>query len=574
MLQPFGHGHAGVVEPSRLVLQPHHSGRPLPPGLRGTLEGLLGTDLSAVRIHLGPQPDALGAQAFTTGDDIYVAPYRFAPDSPAGRRLLGHEVAHVVQQRQGRVRVPPSQGGLVLVQDPGLEREAEQLAGRVAAAPVASLRAPAPRPASPHPGRPGAVQRMKRNEKDDDKYERKNPTAQKKKKLLTTFPANNLPDYLLLYIFNFLSNLDILQLFRVSKRFHELALRFFLPTSFYTQDTEPIVGRGMTQGTVVSAQEHWSHAAAAFRLALSIRNRKFSKGKVPRILLYRVSDKHNLNSAETMALTVPGNPSNSKQYIPQLKKQELYNFQVHGRDKSFWSVEKTGAWILGGIVARLPFVLVTKPTDSENFKEGDVRNRNVSQTVAIYAREIMQLLEAGYTLGFSTEGQRPKELSSNPNVLVLLPPSRRTYRTLYNEMSSTTSYLNRDTIWNRQVKDPTALTITVNGRKITAEALANYIQEELALLRKVANLLAEDEMEESELVLGTTGLQRTLDQVIESTNGNEEQLLVILGRLSLQQRAQLRNSYQEDLDLELGYEGRVSASIQRKVIKVIKKMDG
>ncbi|HEX4955438.1 MAG TPA: DUF4157 domain-containing protein [Thermoanaerobaculia bacterium] len=571
-VQPFGAGHAGSVDAARLALQPHHAGRPLPAPLRGALEEILRTDLSTVRIHLGPQPEVIGAHAFTTGHDIYVTPSRFAPHSPAGRRLLGHEVAHVVQQRQGRVRVPHGRGGLMVVQDPALEREAEAVAARVAAsapglAPPAALRGP-----HLHPARSGAVQPMKR--KDEKDPPEKQP--EKKKKKLAPVPLAVLPNQILLYIFTFLSDLDILRLFQVSQRFHELALRFFIDTNFYQQDTEPIVGRGMSKGTVISAQTHWSHAAAAFRLALSIRNRQFSKGKVPRIQLYRVSDKKSLTSAEQMGLTVPGNPSNSQQYIPGLKDQELYNFQLKGRSKSFWTVEKTGAWILGGIVARLPFVLVTDPTNDQNFKEGDVRNRNVSATVAIYAREIMQLLAAGYSIGFATKGEQPSKLEESKPVLVLRPPFRTKGRSLLEEMGATTSYMAKRTIWNRQLKDPKNLTILVNGRTITAETLSSYIQSEMLLLQLVAGLLSKVESfsERGEVIPESARRWRALDRMIQSTGGNTVQLVQILGRLSQGDRARLRQSYQEDLDLVLGYEGRVDEEIQKVVIELIKKMDG
>ncbi len=59
-------------------------------------------DLSGVMMHFGTGlPDKLGVEAFTEDDDIYLA--KDAPDlqSPEGRRLIGHELSHVVQQRKG-----------------------------------------------------------------------------------------------------------------------------------------------------------------------------------------------------------------------------------------------------------------------------------------------------------------------------------------------------------------------------------------------------------------------------------------------------------------------------------------
>jgi hypothetical protein len=67
-----------------------------------------GTDLSLVRLHhTGAEAEracrALRARAFTVGSDIYFGAGAFAPHTPAGLRLLAHEVAHVVQQRRGPV---------------------------------------------------------------------------------------------------------------------------------------------------------------------------------------------------------------------------------------------------------------------------------------------------------------------------------------------------------------------------------------------------------------------------------------------------------------------------------------
>ena len=96
------------------------------------MEARLGTDFSSVRIHVGREAPDIGALAFTLGDTIAIAPGRYAPESAAGRELLGHELAHVVQQRQGRVSNPFG-GGPAVVQDPGLEAEADRMGRRAAA---------------------------------------------------------------------------------------------------------------------------------------------------------------------------------------------------------------------------------------------------------------------------------------------------------------------------------------------------------------------------------------------------------------------------------------------------------
>jgi hypothetical protein len=54
-------------------------GAQLPPDLRTSMESLLGTDLTSVRIHQTPYAQAIGARAFTRGDDLYFAPGAYAP---------------------------------------------------------------------------------------------------------------------------------------------------------------------------------------------------------------------------------------------------------------------------------------------------------------------------------------------------------------------------------------------------------------------------------------------------------------------------------------------------------------
>jgi len=94
------------------------------------METVFETSFSDVRVHVGPQAAAIGASAFTLGSSIYFAPGQYAPRSPHGQRLLGHELTHVVQQRAGRVR-NPFRSGMAVVQDPGLEAEAERMSLRV-----------------------------------------------------------------------------------------------------------------------------------------------------------------------------------------------------------------------------------------------------------------------------------------------------------------------------------------------------------------------------------------------------------------------------------------------------------
>jgi hypothetical protein len=97
-----------------------------------------GHDFSSVRVHAASaRPAAMGTQAITEGDDVYFAPRAFHAQSYAGRAMIGHELTHVVQQRQGRV----SAGAGRVSVDPSLEREAHEAGLRAARGDAVSLHA-------------------------------------------------------------------------------------------------------------------------------------------------------------------------------------------------------------------------------------------------------------------------------------------------------------------------------------------------------------------------------------------------------------------------------------------------
>lgn len=110
---------------------PAHGGQPLPSQVLQQMESFFRTSLSDVRVHLDGAAASIGALAFTHGSQIHFAPGRYNPATQRGLELLGHELAHVVQQRSGRVRNPFGVG-TAIVQDRALEAEADR-AGRLAA---------------------------------------------------------------------------------------------------------------------------------------------------------------------------------------------------------------------------------------------------------------------------------------------------------------------------------------------------------------------------------------------------------------------------------------------------------
>lgn len=117
-------------------------GQPLQDGVRHDMERFFGTSFANVRVHTGPQALAIGALAFTHGPNLYFAPGHYNASTARGRQLLGHELAHVVQQRSGRVPNPFG-SGIAIVHDRGLEAEAERL-GLLAARQPAAVQAKMP----------------------------------------------------------------------------------------------------------------------------------------------------------------------------------------------------------------------------------------------------------------------------------------------------------------------------------------------------------------------------------------------------------------------------------------------
>ena len=156
-IQASPNSSAFALPPALLDLRPSAAGRPLPEAVQRKMESFFGADFSDVRVHVGQEAASIGALAFTCGSNLYFAPGQYEPGTPHGQRLLGHELAHVLQQRAGRVRNPFG-AGVAVVQDLGLEAEAERMGVRVAMAPAP----PPPVQAKLQPGglRLPTVQRM------------------------------------------------------------------------------------------------------------------------------------------------------------------------------------------------------------------------------------------------------------------------------------------------------------------------------------------------------------------------------------------------------------------------------
>jgi hypothetical protein len=108
------------------------SGRPLDRETRRYMESRIGFDFSKVRIHTDSRAAAsaksLGARAYTVGNNIVFGPGRFAPNTTEGRRLLAHELAHVVQQgaSAGKVHKPIAPPAVVTPAPHQIQRDADE----------------------------------------------------------------------------------------------------------------------------------------------------------------------------------------------------------------------------------------------------------------------------------------------------------------------------------------------------------------------------------------------------------------------------------------------------------------
>jgi outer membrane protein OmpA-like peptidoglycan-associated protein len=99
------------------------AGQPLDAAARAAMEPRFGHDFGAVRVHADARAaeaaERAGARAYTLGSDVVFGAGEYQPQSAPGRRLIAHELAHVVQQARGG-------------QTPDAERRAEAAAKEVA----------------------------------------------------------------------------------------------------------------------------------------------------------------------------------------------------------------------------------------------------------------------------------------------------------------------------------------------------------------------------------------------------------------------------------------------------------
>lgn len=113
--EPSAARQPGPAAPSIVHEALRSSGQPLDPTLRGFYEPRFRHGFSAVRIHTdglaAESARSVEARAYTVGRDVVFGSGQYSPHTERGRRLIAHELTHVVQQESGAVRRVQRNGG-------------------------------------------------------------------------------------------------------------------------------------------------------------------------------------------------------------------------------------------------------------------------------------------------------------------------------------------------------------------------------------------------------------------------------------------------------------------------------
>ena len=123
-------------------------GKPLAPDVRADMERALGADLSGVRIHTdgaaAHAAESVSAHAFAVEQHVVFNRGTYRPHTTEGRRLLAHELQHVVQHQEGRIPAATEDGLSVSNPMDAHEREADRVAAEVVRTPMVDSTEAAP----------------------------------------------------------------------------------------------------------------------------------------------------------------------------------------------------------------------------------------------------------------------------------------------------------------------------------------------------------------------------------------------------------------------------------------------
>ncbi len=99
----------------------------IPKNVMNKMESSFNTDFTNVNIKKDSQQAIdIGALAFTQGNSVHFAPGQFKPETKKGQELIGHEFAHVVQQREGKVKANKQIGKFPINDNKNLEKQADE----------------------------------------------------------------------------------------------------------------------------------------------------------------------------------------------------------------------------------------------------------------------------------------------------------------------------------------------------------------------------------------------------------------------------------------------------------------
>jgi hypothetical protein len=141
--------------PALACLYQADGGEPLPPAVLMRMSRRFNHNFTHVRIHTDESAAAvarlLGARALTLGADIYFGAGEYELGTPAGDRLLNHELMHVIQYDQGRL----AGGSLLSHRDDPVEQEARVAETQIPTS--AAVEQPSATRAFPVPARPAGA---------------------------------------------------------------------------------------------------------------------------------------------------------------------------------------------------------------------------------------------------------------------------------------------------------------------------------------------------------------------------------------------------------------------------------
>ncbi|NER78154.1 MAG: DUF4157 domain-containing protein [Leptolyngbya sp. SIO1D8] len=106
-------------------------GEKFSPQVRKPMERAYGRNFSGVRVHNNSQAHQLNqklhSHAFTTGQDIFFRQGAYRPNHVSGQRLIAHELAHVLQQRNHTIQRSLESQNIYIQRAVGLEFECSNL---------------------------------------------------------------------------------------------------------------------------------------------------------------------------------------------------------------------------------------------------------------------------------------------------------------------------------------------------------------------------------------------------------------------------------------------------------------